>query len=157
MKWLILPGLVMIYSNAVAGPWYSPQKKISSAVVIVEIELEPGRQERKLKDVLRGSSDLVDSLSFNQTYLFSPQSGCWQAMKKQHAIQMLLFYRYNTNEKLTLFSGVENNQGFYTSLNPSYSQLKNVIVNCVSSHCIVPNEWLVGQSVHFCGPPADRF
>jgi len=151
MKWLILPGLVLIYSNAVAGPWYSPQKKISSAEVIVEIELGPGRQERKLKEVLRGSPDLVDSLSFNQTYLFSPQSGCWQAMKKHHAIQMLLFYRYDTNGNLTLYSGVENNLGFYTSFNPSYSQLKNVIVNCTKNHCIVPDEWLVGQSVDLCG------
>ncbi len=144
--------LSLFVSNPLqAGPWYSLEKKTNTADVIIEVS-QPGRhQPFKLLKVLKGQHNAVPGqLQLDEMMLFSPQSSCWLTAHRQDSLRALVFYRFDQQQLLIPITGVENKDGFYTSLNPSYTELKRAIVASLSHKKPFPVRLLALQTERFC-------
>ena len=154
---LCLLYLAFVTNPLQAGPWYDLKVKAIRADVIVEISLSEKGQSAKPIGVLKGRS-LIESnpLTVDGRLLFSAQSRCWEAARERKPVYALLFYRLDPKPLWIPMAGVENETGFYTSLNPHYAELKRAISTRLNDQQPWPDRILALQTSHFCQLPPER-
>ena len=156
-----LPGLfylsAFVANPLQAGPWYGLETKTIRADVIVEVSLSGKGLPAKPVGFLKGRSLIASNpFTVDGRWPFSAQSRCWKVVREQKPVYALLFYRLDAKSTGSPIAGVENEAGFYTSLNPYYAELKQAISARLNDQQPWPDRMLALQTGHFCQSPPEQ-
>ncbi|MBT5228697.1 MAG: hypothetical protein HOM11_00330 [Methylococcales bacterium] len=141
---------MLLISHVFAGPWYDLGYKLDTADAIVEVTVSHDRKTDKVHEILLVQSDLPFTDKVADASIFSTHSKCWSKITAEQDIKVLLFYKRRHAKQYTQHYGVENGQGFYTSLNPNYDALVQSIKAFVQNKTELPANITEGQSDAFC-------